>query len=82
MAKSPTAPAVQQTISPEERWEEGVEHDERATALLEWLQAYDRKFCSYEHSDMLSSGGDGDPGEALLFLLDEYYAATDGEASI
>jgi len=66
---------VIQTIDPETRWEDGVDHDPRTEELWDWLQEYDRKFCGYEYSDLLSSGGDGDPGEGIMYLIDEYFAA-------
>lgn len=70
-----------QTVDPETRWEDGVDHDSRTEELWRWLQEYDRKFCGYEYSDLLSSGGDGDPGEGIMYLIDEYFAAKDTEGT-
>lgn len=62
---------------PGDRWEEGIEHDARSKELLDWVKDYDSVFCNAELSDILKTGGDGDPGESLMYLLDEYFAAKD-----
>jgi len=68
-------PEVKVTVLPDDRWEQGIDHDERSRDLYEFLAEYDREFA--DHSMDLSSGGDGDNGEALMYLLDEYFAAVD-----
>jgi len=70
-------PKVKVTILPDDRWEQGLDHDERSEALYRFLAEYDSKFA--DDSMGLSSGGDGDSGEALMYLLDEYFAAIDSE---
>lgn len=70
-------PKVKVTVLPDDRWEQGLDHDERFEALYRFLAEYDSKFA--EDSMALSSGGDGDNGEALMYLLDEYFAALDSE---
>jgi hypothetical protein len=72
---------VKVTISPSDRWEDGVGHDSRAEAIMSWLKKYDDRFCGGEHFEMLQTGGDGDQGEELLYLLDEYFAAVDSANS-
>lgn len=68
---------VKVTVLPDDRWEQGLDHDERSEALYEFIAKYDRRFA--DDSLALSSGGDGDNGEALMYLLDEYFAALDSE---
>lgn len=68
---------VRQTIDPEVRWEEGVEHDPRTEALYKFISEYDYKYNG--DSMMLRAGGDGDIGEELMYVLDEYFASSDRE---
>lgn len=63
------------TVSVQERWENGVAHDERSRELYRFMEAYDWKFLG--DSLGLTSGGDGDIGESLMYLMDEYFAAKD-----
>ena len=77
MAQQPQTPEVKLTISPDDRWDQGIEHDPRSEALYGFLAEYDWKFG--DDSMGLRAGGDGDNGEALMYLLDEYYAALDSE---
>ena len=63
------------TIPVEKRWEDGVDHDSRSKELYKFMEAYDFKFNG--DSLDLSSGGDGDIGETLMYLMDEYFAAKD-----
>lgn len=66
---------VVQTISPDERWEQGLDHDERSEEIFEFMKRYDLTF--NEGTLDLKSGGDGDVGEELMYLMDEYFAAVD-----
>lgn len=75
----PTALKVKVTISPDSRWEQGIEHDGRSQEIYDFIAAYDSKHNG--DSLVLSSGGDGDNGESLMYLLDEYFAALDSECS-
>lgn len=70
-------PEVKVTVLPDDRWEQGLDHDERSEALYGFIAEYDGKFA--DDSLALRSGGDGDNGEALMYLLDEYFAALDSE---
>lgn len=60
--------------TPEQRWEEGIEHDPRSELLYKRLAELD-----YEHGDLFcfKSGGDGDNGESLMYLLDIYFEELD-----
>ncbi len=69
------ATKVKVTKKPEARWEEGVDHDERSVDLYKFMEAYDWKHNG--DSLQLHSGGDGDIGEELMYLMDEYFAARD-----
>ena len=57
------------------RWEEGMEHDERSIEMYKFIEQYDFKFCG--DALCLSSGGDGDNGEHLMYLMDEFFANKD-----
>lgn len=68
-----TEPVV--TIPTGTRWEEGIEHDPRTIDLFQFMQQYDHEFAGGQLD--LQSGGDGDLGESLMYLMDEYFAAVD-----
>ena len=57
-----------------ERWEQGIPHDQRSEALARRLAKIDMAngdfFC-------WKFGGDGDNGEELLYLLDIYFEELD-----
>ena len=58
-----------------ERWEEGIPHNEASVKLYDKIEAYDFKygggfFC-------FKSGGDGDNGEHLMYLLDMIFEDKD-----
>lgn len=56
------------------RWEDGVPHDPRSEELYENIARID-----YEADDIFDwkSGGDGDNGEQLMYLLDIHFAEQD-----
>lgn len=60
------------TKTPEQRWEEGIDHDPRSVELYKWIAKYDLKF--NDDKFRWTCGGDGDNGEELMYLLDEYFA--------
>lgn len=57
-----------------QRWEKGLPHDDRSIELYESLAKIDG-----ENGDSFDfkSGGDGDNGENLLYLLDVYFERKD-----
>lgn len=66
-------PKKEMTIG--ERWEKGVHHDPRSLALYKSISDIDFKdggdrFC-------FKSGGDGDNGEHLMYLLDIHFERRD-----
>jgi hypothetical protein len=58
------------------RWEDGIEHDARSIEIFKGISEIDFK----EGGDFFGfkSGGDGDNGEHLMYLLDEYFERKDG----
>lgn len=66
---------VEQIIDINERWEKGIDHDERSKEAFEFIKEYDFRFCN--DFFCFKSGGDGDNGEHLMYLLDEYFANKD-----
>lgn len=66
---------MKQFMSPEDRWEFGVSHDARTEELFSFLRNYDNTYCD-GHLD-LQCGGDGDYGEELMYIADEFFANKD-----
>lgn len=59
----------------EKRWEDGVDHDPRSIALYKSIARIDFEEC--DDSFGFKSGGDGDNGETLMFLLDCHFEDED-----
>ncbi len=57
------------------RWEEGTTHDPRSVAIFKGIAKIDFEECS--DSFCFKSGGDGDNGETLMYLLDAYFEDED-----
>lgn len=58
-----------------QRWEQGIEHNERSIAIYKGIAKID-----FEEGDDFfgfKSGGDGDNGEHLMYLLDIYFENLD-----
>ncbi|KJS85010.1 MAG: hypothetical protein JM58_09600 [Peptococcaceae bacterium BICA1-8] len=66
---------VKIVVDVNKRWEEGIEHDPRSVEIFKFIAEYDFKFC--DDYFCWKSGGDGDNGEALMYMLDEYFANKD-----
>ncbi len=64
-----------QGLSISQRWEKGVSHDPRSVTLYKSIADIDFK----EGGDFFcfKSGGDGDNGEHLMYLLDIYFERKD-----
>jgi len=60
---------------PEERWKKGISHCDESVEIFEAIAFLDYEF----NSNMFDwrSGGDGDNGESLMFLLDMYFEHRD-----
>lgn len=64
--------SADQQLTVDERWEQGIDHDPRSIEIFRAIEEIDLK----ENGDYFcwKSGGDGDNGEALMYLLDCYFA--------
>ena len=58
-----------------DRWEQGIDHDPRSVEIYEAIAKIDFEECS--DSFQFTSGGDGDNGETLMYLLDLYFEDKD-----
>jgi len=58
-----------------ERWKEGIDHDPRSIELYNAIAGIDWNQCN--DSFCWKSGGDGDNGETLMYILDVYFAEKD-----
>jgi len=59
----------------EKRWENGIPHDPRSIEIYEAIAKLDWE--EGDDSMCLTSGGDGDNGEGLMYLLDVYFEDKD-----
>ena len=57
------------------RWEEGIDHHPKSIEIAERIADIDFIFCN--DSFGFKFGGDGDNGEALMYLLDIYFDEQD-----
>lgn len=64
--------ASQALLSPGDRWEQGIPHDRRSVEIYRAIAEID--FNEAGDSFGFKSGGDGDNGETLMYLLDCYFA--------
>lgn len=64
------------TIS--QRWEQGLEHDSRSTAIYTNIAEID--FFENGNAFNFKAGGDGDNGETLMYLLDVHFEREDMKA--
>ena len=60
--------------SPSQRWEDGNDHDPRSEELYKFIADTDFEHCG--DSFCFKSGGDGDNGETLMFILDCWFDST------
>lgn len=58
-----------------QRWEQGVPHDPRSVEIYKAIEKIDFEECG--DSFCFKSGGDGDNGETLMYLLDMHFADQD-----
>lgn len=56
--------------NPSERWEKGIPHNPKSKELYEFISKLDSKNGDFFD---FKSGGDGDNGEQLMYLLDVYF---------
>jgi len=62
-------------LSINERWEQGKAHDPRSEALYKSIAEIDYEMA--DDSFGFKSGGDGDNGETLMYLLDIHFERKD-----
>lgn len=55
-----------------ERWENGIPHCEKTERICEFLMKHEECYFRF--------GGDGDDGEDLAYLLDEFFGADSAAA--
>ncbi len=60
-----------------QRWEEGIPHDPRSVEIFKHIAKVDFEECKDFFG--FKSGGDGDNGEHLMFLLDDYFHQKDAK---
>ena len=58
-----------------QRWEQGIDHDPRTIELYKHIAKVDFEECG--DTFCFKSGGDGDNGEHLMFLIDDYFWTKD-----
>ena len=51
------------------RWEDGIPHHPKAEELMAHMQKVSREEGGYD----IKTGGDGDNGEELMYLMDSYF---------
>jgi hypothetical protein len=66
--------------TPNERWEAGIEHDPRSVEIFKSIADIDYN----DNNDhwCWKSGGDGDNGENLMYLLDEHFQRKDEKGDL
>jgi hypothetical protein len=64
-------------LTVDQRWERGIEHDPRSVAIYESIEDIDYKLGGDRFG--FKSGGDGDNGEDLMYLLDIHFDRLDKE---
>lgn len=60
--------------NPGERWEKGIDHHPKSIELFKFISAQD-----FINGDQFyfKSGGDGDNGESLMYLMDMFFEKQD-----
>lgn len=58
-------------LTPDDRWEQGLDHHPQSEEIYQFISALDA--ATNDEFDF-KSGGDGDNGESLMYLLDCYFA--------
>lgn len=57
--------------TPEQRWEDGDRHNDLSYLIYNFIEEYDFKYNGDRF--YFKSGGDGDNGEELMYLLDVFF---------
>ena len=66
-------------MNADERWEQGIEHNAKSVELYKRIEKLD-----FEQGDVFGfkSGGDGDNGEHLMYLLDQIFEPVEDTAPV
>ena len=75
MGKSSVIRPMKTETRIEKRWEDGTPHHPKSENLYRKIAKLDYKFCG--DSFDFRSGGDGDNGENLMYILDVIFDAED-----
>lgn len=75
MSKSKRVPRVEYDVN--KRWEDGTPHHPKSLELMKRLGELDWELCD-GHLD-LKTGGDGDIGESIMYLMDIYFEEQDAD---
>ena len=58
------------------RWEDGIEHHPMSQRLMRFIKEHD--FNDYDDHFCWKVGGDGDNGEALMYMMDAFFEMMTG----
>lgn len=67
-------------LGPDERWEQGIDHDPRSERLVRAMGKIDFEVGG-DHLQ-IKMGGDGDNGEHMMYLLDCHFAEIDSDKTV
>lgn len=67
------------TKTPIQRWKQGIPHHPRSIEIIQALSDLDWEFM--EGSLDIRTGGDGDNGEQMMYLLDIYFERSSSRAN-
>lgn len=57
------------------RWEDGIDHHEMSERLVKFMADHD--FNDYDDGMCIKTGGDGDNGEHMMYLMDAFFEMLD-----
>lgn len=57
------------------RWEDGIEHHPMSKRIVGFMEDHD--FNDYDDAMCIKSGGDGDNGEHMMYLMDAFFEMLD-----
>jgi hypothetical protein len=63
----------------DKRWENGIPHHPKSIALMKRLNELDWEL--YNGALDLKTGGDGDIGESIMYLMDIYFEEQDANST-
>ena len=57
------------------RWEDGIDHHDKSERIVRFMAEHD--FYDYNDSMCIKVGGDGDNGEAMMYIMDAFFEMED-----